>query len=66
LVREAAHWQLFSGRTPQAACRVRIEQDLAWRLFTKGANPEDAHDQVQIEGEVALGRPILEMVSIMA
>jgi hypothetical protein len=45
---------------------VQIDQDLAWRLFTKGINREDARRQVQIDGNVALGEQVLEMVSIMA
>ena len=66
LVRENLHWHLFVGRDPQAICYVQIDQDLAWRLFTKGITREDARRHVQIEGIVALGEHVLEMVSIMA
>ena len=66
LVREGFHWQLFAGRDPQATCCVQIDQNLAWRLFTKGVVREDAKRQVQIEGNAALGEQVLEMVSIMA
>jgi hypothetical protein len=60
------YWRLFSGGDPQAACRVQIDQDLAWRLFTKGAAREDARRQVRIAGSAALGEPVLDMVSIIA
>ena len=43
-----------------------MDQDTAWRLFTKGISPETAQTGIQLEGEAALGTPILQMVSIMA
>jgi uncharacterized protein (TIGR03083 family) len=66
LVREDSRWRLFSGSDPDSACRVQIDQDLAWRLFTKGATREDARRQVRITGSTALGEPVLDMVSIIA
>lgn len=66
LVREGLHWRLFVGRDPQASCHVQIDQNLAWRLFTKGVAPEDARRQVRIDGDAGLGKQVLEMVSIMA
>jgi len=66
LVSEGFHWHLFAGCDPQATCRVQIDQDLAWRLFTKGVAREDTRRQVQIDGNAALGEQVLEMVSIMA
>jgi uncharacterized protein (TIGR03083 family) len=66
LVREGFLWHLFVGRDPRATCCVQIDQNLAWRLFTKGINREDARRQVQIDGNVELGEKVLEMVSIMA
>jgi uncharacterized protein (TIGR03083 family) len=66
LVSEDFHWRLFVGRDPQATCRVQIDQDLAWRLFTRGITREDARRKVRIDGNQALGEQVLEMVSIMA
>lgn len=66
LIMEGTHWQLFAGRDPQASCRVQLDQDLAWRLFTKGVTREEAGRQVQMNGDVALGEKVLDMVSIMA
>lgn len=66
LVRENRLWQLFAGRDPQAASFVQIDQDLAWRLFTKGISQADAKRQVQIDGNELLGSQVLNMVSIMA
>jgi hypothetical protein len=66
LVRRGFDWELFAGRDPMAACCVQIDQNLAWRLFTKGVNLQDAKQQVQIDGDVAFGEQVLGMVSIMA
>jgi uncharacterized protein (TIGR03083 family) len=66
LVREGLEWQLYAGCDPHPSCRVQIDQNLAWRLFSKGISPEAARRQVEIEGDAALGGQVLQMVSIMA
>jgi uncharacterized protein (TIGR03083 family) len=66
LIIEGFQWKLFAGRDPQATCNVQIDQNLAWRLFTKGVSREDAKRQVLIDGNAALGEQVLELVSIMA
>jgi uncharacterized protein (TIGR03083 family) len=66
LLRENGSWQLFYGRPPQPAARVTLDQDIAWRLFTKGISPDQARRRAQIEGDERLGASILHMVSIMA
>ena len=66
LVRAGAEWQLYKGLDPHAVSSVQLDQDLAWRLFTKGLAREDARQQVRIEGNKALGERVLDMVSIMA
>jgi hypothetical protein len=66
LVRQDGAWESYAGRPPQAASEVSLDQDLAWRLFTKGVRPEDARLKFSIEGDQGLGMRILKMVSIMA
>lgn len=66
LARESQGWRLFVGRDPQAACLVQIDQDVAWRLFTKGIHRQDAQRQVRIVGDETLGSQVLNMVSLMA
>jgi len=65
LLRQPGAWQLYSGTTSNPAARVEIDQDLAWRLFTKGISPGVAHSQVKIEGMRDLGERFLNTVSIM-
>jgi hypothetical protein len=45
---------------------VTVDQDWAWRLFTKGVDPALARPHLQIDGDETLGAQILTMVSIMA
>lgn len=66
LIRRGGRWQLYSGAVPNASARVEMDQDVAWRLFTKGITPELVRTRVQINGNKKLGERILQMVSIMA
>lgn len=66
IIREPGGWQLFTGPHPRAVSVIRMDQDLAWRLFTKGVRLEAARPKVQVDGNQSLGLKILEMVSIMA
>jgi len=66
LVNQQHAWQLFAGRAPEAVSQVSLDQDIAWRLFSKGITPEQARARIEMKGDVELGKRILEMVSIMA
>ena len=66
LLRQRGMWRLFSGAAPRAVATVRLDQDIAWRLFTKGISQEAAQAEIQSEGDAALGMRILQMASIMA
>ncbi len=63
---EAGGWRLFSGAPAHWDAHAALSDDLAWRLFTRGVTPEAARAGLQIEGDPALGEPVLGMVSIMA
>jgi uncharacterized protein (TIGR03083 family) len=66
LVKATWQWQLFAGLDPNAISNVKIDQDLAWRLFTKGVPAEASRSAIQIEGDARLGEQVLKLVSIMA
>ena len=65
LVRGAEAWTLFSG-VADAVTRVTLNQDTAWRLFTKGLSSAEATRRVQIEGDTRLGKPFLATLAVMA
>jgi uncharacterized protein (TIGR03083 family) len=66
LLRQNYEWQLLAGECTAATASVRIDQDTAWRLFTKGISPTAAQARIQFTGDLALGMRILDVVSIMA
>ncbi len=66
LVKQEQGWQLFSGHGDTAEARVAMDQDIAWRLFTKGLDRKAARQHLQIEGDDALGSGLLNLLAIMA
>ena len=66
LLREKASWSLYLKMTEKPQTEVVIEQDIAWRLFTKGISRDDALPQITINGDRELGLKALDMVSIIA
>jgi uncharacterized protein (TIGR03083 family) len=66
LVREAAEWRLYAGQPDTPAALVALDQDTAWRLFTKGLAPADALSRASIAGDTRLGRRVFDLIAIMA
>ncbi len=66
LVREAERWALFGDEAPDAASQVIMDQETAWRLFTKGITKEEALRTTTVRGDLPLGMPVLDTVSIIA
>jgi uncharacterized protein (TIGR03083 family) len=66
LLREHATWQLYLdiARAPDA--QVTLDQDLAWRLFTKGIGEETARAWATIAGDPQLAAPMLKTLSVIA
>jgi len=66
LNRESGEWKLYAGEGADAVCEVRMDQDAAWRLLTKGLSQEEAAVRIEIIGDTRLGKPILGMLAVMA
>lgn len=66
LRRVEAAWVLTEGRQDQAVAETTIPEEIAWRIFTKGIDRESTESRVKITGDVALGLPVLAMVSIVS
>jgi uncharacterized protein (TIGR03083 family) len=66
LKREGGAWNLYTGEGEGTACDVRMDQDAAWRLLTKGLAREEAEARIEIIGDHRLGKPILGMLAVMA
>jgi uncharacterized protein (TIGR03083 family) len=68
VVREAGSWSLYVDpqfREP-AQAELSIDQDAAWRVFTKGMSPETARSHATVAGDEALALKALETVSVIA
>jgi uncharacterized protein (TIGR03083 family) len=59
-------WILGADTGDSAAATVTLDQDSAWRLWTKGVSSQIARTGVQIEGNPELASAVLEMVSVIA
>ncbi|HEX2521442.1 MAG TPA: hypothetical protein VHP35_04890, partial [Terriglobia bacterium] len=55
LLREDSGWQLVKSFLSKATSRVRIPQEIAWRVFTKGIDRKSALAQTQVEGDSGFG-----------
>ncbi len=66
LQRESAAWNLYAGLCDDAACEIRLDQDTAWRLLTKGLAREVAVPRMLISGQQEFAKPWLGMLAIMA
>jgi uncharacterized protein (TIGR03083 family) len=66
LARGNEAWTLLAGDAPRPTTRVTVDQDAAWKLFTKGLTAERARRDIAIDGDLSLGRPVLGALGVMA
>ena len=66
LVFESGTWQIFADTDLVPRSIVCVPQDVAWRIFTKGIDPEDAIRKSQIKGDIELGRVFFQATAILA
>jgi uncharacterized protein (TIGR03083 family) len=59
-------WMLGTAPGMTVDATVELDEDRAWRLFTKGISIEEARRAARIEGNEALAERALETVSILA
>lgn len=66
VLKEEAHWSLFT-KTPFApTATVMLDQETTWKLFTKGIPKEQAKAKARIEGDEALASTLFDTVAIIA
>ena len=66
LVHGARGWDLFNGFTRNADAVVSLDQETAWKLFSKGLDQDAARKRVRIDGERLLGEPVLGSLAVIA
>jgi uncharacterized protein (TIGR03083 family) len=66
LSRDQSAWNLYLGVGQGADAQVIMDQEVAWRLFTRGIRPDEALPKVTIMGDTSLGRKVLDTVAVIA
>jgi uncharacterized protein (TIGR03083 family) len=68
LFRKHDQWELTRSRSPDdiAASAIIINQQIAWKLFTRGMSHDEALISVAIKGNKELSKALLSMVCVMA
>jgi hypothetical protein len=66
IVRQARAWALYDGAPDQPDAEARLDQELAWRLFTRGMTAQDTLPRMSLHGKRSLALHVLEMVAIIA
>lgn len=66
LLKHNGDWKLLMDAEGGVRAEVFIDQNIAWRLFTKGIDKESARSEMKIIGDEDLGSVITNMLSVMA
>jgi hypothetical protein len=66
IVKTDDNWQMIEIQDVSPISTVKISPEVAWKLFSKGISPEQALPNVEIVGDLNLGKIALQMVSVMA
>jgi hypothetical protein len=66
LLREGEKWNLYIDVLHKPHAGVIVDEDVAWRVLTKGMSKDEAREKVTIVGDRSLGAKILDLVSIIA
>ena len=65
LIRTGAIWELTLESETEPAVHVILPQDTAWRMFTKGVDPEAAQASALVRGDATLASSIFRTVSVI-
>jgi uncharacterized protein (TIGR03083 family) len=65
-LRHHGNWVLGTAPGMSVDATVELDEESAWRLFTKGIAKEEARRAARIEGDEALAERALDTVSILA
>jgi uncharacterized protein (TIGR03083 family) len=66
LVREHDHWTLYAETDLTPVSTITMDDDTAWRLFTRGMDATAARQFMVFEGDISLCEPIFNTISIIA
>jgi uncharacterized protein (TIGR03083 family) len=64
-LREETGWRLGHAPTLETDASVALDQETAWRLFTKGIEKGEARQRAIVAGDTRLAERVLDTVSIL-
>lgn len=59
-------WELLTSTNIRPISEVKIKDNFAWKIFTKGITKEKAIESSEIVGDKRLGEKIFDMIAVMA
>jgi uncharacterized protein (TIGR03083 family) len=65
LQQSASSWNL-AEKIERPEAKLRIDEELAWRVFTKAVEPRRASQEVEMTGDKALAIQVLSLVAVIA
>ena len=65
LLSDGARWTLFGGAAESETARVRLDQDLAWKVLFNAAKGPEAATSVHITGDADLASALLRARSVI-
>ena len=65
LTREMHRWRISAGVPAVATTRIRLRDDVAWKLLFNVFTEAEAAEEIRVEGQVELGRPLLRARSVI-
>jgi hypothetical protein len=66
LTRTAGRWDLAPKVVADPLCEIVLDDDTAWRLWTKGLASSDTTSRIAIRGDADMAGPALAMTCVMA
>lgn len=59
------NWQFVQNIQAEIIGQIRIQNDVAWRIFTKGISKDDAIKRSEMKEDAALTSHFFDMIAIM-
>ncbi|WP_114938057.1 maleylpyruvate isomerase N-terminal domain-containing protein [Mucilaginibacter endophyticus] len=66
LLKTADGWMLTQNTGSAPDTKITLSPDIAWKVFTKGIDPQTAFDASHVSGNINLGENLFNMVAVMA
>lgn len=66
VLKQDGTWTFTAEVAPSPDATLTLDQETAWRLFTKGLSKDAVMPHVLLEGDTSLAAGVLDMVSILA